>query len=185
MSTKFNPAANLVWYEVSKLGHNTLENMLKSMTQRAGISPHLTNHSLRATTVTVLASNNVETRQIKAVTGHRSDNSIQSYCQKPTLDQFKQMSSALTAFVNGEAEKNVQGEAEENVQGEAKEIQSEGLHVVNEMPPVSRSLAISAIPINTSHENFFQSALNPGAILPAGNLHGCTFTFNVNAHNNN
>lgn len=44
LSTKFDPSANPVWYELRKLGHNTLENMLKTMTQRAGISPHLTNH---------------------------------------------------------------------------------------------------------------------------------------------
>jgi site-specific recombinase XerD len=81
MSAKFNPAIKTVWYEVRKLRHNTLENMLKNMTERAGISPYLTNHSLRATTVTVLSANDVEIRQIRAVTGHKSDTSIESYCE--------------------------------------------------------------------------------------------------------
>ena len=62
---------------------------------------YLTNHSLRATTVTVLSANNIETRKIKAITGHKSDTSVESYCQRPTLDQFKQMSSALTSFTSG------------------------------------------------------------------------------------
>lgn len=173
VSTKFHPTEDVVWYEVRKLGHNTLENMLKSMTQRADISPHL----------------NVETRQIKALTGHRSDNSIESYCQRPTLDQFKQMSSALAAFVHGgEGSANpgntmsigaeeipIEEIPTEEIQ--AKEIPPE------EIPPDSRSPSIGAIPINTSHENFFQSGLNPGAILPSGNFHGCTFTFNVNVNN--
>ena len=55
------------------------------MTTRAEITPYFTNYSLRATTVTVLSERNVETRQIKAVTGHRSDTSIESYCERPTL----------------------------------------------------------------------------------------------------
>ena len=55
------------------------------MTTRAEITPYFTNHSLRATTVTVLSERNVETRQIKAVTGHRMDTSIENYCERPTL----------------------------------------------------------------------------------------------------
>lgn len=87
---KFSPETCTVWYSACKIGHNTLENMLRNMTTRAGIVPYLTNHSMRATTITVLSSNNIETRKIKAVTGHR-----------PTLNQFKDMSSALSTFVDG------------------------------------------------------------------------------------
>jgi hypothetical protein len=75
-SAKFNPKVHEVWYDACNIGHNTLENMLRKMTKRAGITPYLTNHSLRATTVTVLSSSNIETRQIKAITGHKSDSSI-------------------------------------------------------------------------------------------------------------
>ena len=98
--TRFNPEEDSVWFEMKVLSHNTLENMLKNMSQRAGIQPYFTNHSLRATTVTILSSENVETRQIKAVTGHKSDASIQSYCERPTLHQFQHMSSALTSFID-------------------------------------------------------------------------------------
>ena len=52
--------------------------------------------TLRATTVTVLSSVKVETRQIKAMTVHKSDATIESYCERPTLHQFQHMSSALT-----------------------------------------------------------------------------------------
>ncbi|KAK2555105.1 hypothetical protein P5673_023072, partial [Acropora cervicornis] len=45
--------------------HNTLENMLKNMTQRAGIQPYCRNYSLKATTVTILSSVNVETHKSK------------------------------------------------------------------------------------------------------------------------
>lgn len=102
-SAKFNPETDNIWYEGErKLGHNTLENLLRRMTERAGIEPYLTNHSLRATTVTVLSAKNIETRKIKAITGHKSDSSIESYCERPTLNQFKEMSTALTSFIHGE-----------------------------------------------------------------------------------
>ena len=45
----FNPARDAVWYCSTPLGHNALDNMLRFMTTRAGIIPHLTNHSIRAT----------------------------------------------------------------------------------------------------------------------------------------
>ena len=43
---------------------------------KVGIEPHLTNHCVRATAVTVLSDHNVEARNIKAETGHKSDQSI-------------------------------------------------------------------------------------------------------------
>ena len=101
ISLRFDPEKDKIWFERKVLGHNSLENMMRNMTERAGILPYYTNHSLRATTVTVLSSNNVETRQIKAVTGHKSDASIESYFERPTLHQFKSMSSALTSFIQG------------------------------------------------------------------------------------
>ena len=64
-SVRFSPEEDSIWFERKVLGDKTLENMLKNMTHRAGIQPYFTNHSLRATTVTVLSSVNVETRQIK------------------------------------------------------------------------------------------------------------------------
>lgn len=69
-SSKFHPNETIIWYEKKVLGHNLLDNMLRNMSERAEISPYYTNHSLRATTVTVLSSNIIETQKIKAVTGH-------------------------------------------------------------------------------------------------------------------
>ena len=46
----FNPAKDEVWFCSVPLGHNSLENMLRGMTSRAGIQPYLTNHSIRTTT---------------------------------------------------------------------------------------------------------------------------------------
>ena len=85
----------------SPLGVNILGWMLKLMSSRAGTQPHLTNHCLRAISVTVHSDNNCETRHIKSVTGHKSDNSIESYNDRPSLDQQKKMSEALSSFLHG------------------------------------------------------------------------------------
>ena len=57
-SAKFNPAGEKIWYCNTQLGTTSLNNMMKQMSKQAGIKPHLTNHCLRATSVTALSDNN-------------------------------------------------------------------------------------------------------------------------------
>ena len=71
------------------------------MTLRAGIQPYLTNHSIRATTVTVLSAANYESRHIKALTCHQSEASIESYSNTPTFHQSKAMSNAIALVDSG------------------------------------------------------------------------------------
>lgn len=179
VSTRFNPELNQTWYELRKLGHNTLENMLRNMTERAGISPYLTNHSLRATTVTVLSASNVENRKIKAVTGHKSDSSIESYCARPTLNQFRQMSSTLSEFVHG-------SDVDDTAQ--IPPSTSSALSIITKPALSEISTASEAerntFPIGRSEENFLLSqGVNPGAILPSGSFNDCSFTFNITINN--
>ena len=91
---------NLIWYANSPVGERTLGNLLRVMTKRAGIEPPLTNHSIRATSVTVLANANVETRLIKSITGHKSDTSIESYSSRPSSSQQELMSSILSNYLS-------------------------------------------------------------------------------------
>ena len=103
VSTKFQPQKDEVWYCNSPVGKSTLENMMKNMSTSAGIAPHLTNHCVRATSVTVLSDNNIEARHIKTVTGHKSDNSIESYCSRASFQQKENMSNILSAFISGDS----------------------------------------------------------------------------------
>ena len=95
-SKKFN--YNNSWYCNSLLGDTSLNNMMKDMSKRAGIQPYLTNHCLRATSVTILSDHDCEVRHIKAVTGHKSDSLIESYNQRPSLEQQERMSSTVSNF---------------------------------------------------------------------------------------
>ena len=88
-----------VWYYNSPVGESTLGNMLRKMTSRAGIQPPLTNHSIRATSVTALSEAHVETRHIKSVTGHKSDQSIEAYSIRPSIKQQEKMSSLLSEYL--------------------------------------------------------------------------------------
>ena len=101
---KFSQTDDKIWYCNSPYGSSTLDNMLKNMSRRAGIEPHLTNHCLRATAVTVLSDHNCETRHIKSVTGHRSDKEVESYNDRPSIEQQK-MSHVLSDFVSAGASK--------------------------------------------------------------------------------
>ncbi len=91
---------NSVWYTNSPVGERTRGNLLREMTKRAGIEPPLTNHSIRATSVTVLANANVETRLIKSITGQKSDTSIESYSNRPSSRQQEVMSSVLSDYIS-------------------------------------------------------------------------------------
>ena len=103
VSTKFQPQKDDVWYCNSSVGKSTLENMMKNMSTSAGIVPHLTNHCVRATSVTALSDNNIEARHITMVTGHKSDNSIEAYCSRASFHQKENMSSILSGFIAGDS----------------------------------------------------------------------------------
>lgn len=167
-AAKFNPTTNSIWYDACKVGHNTLENMLRKMTEKAGIVPYLTNHSLRATTVTVLSASNIETRQIKAITGHKSDSSIESYVERPTLEQFKKMSTSLTSFIQGE-----------------KSTQSTETPTPTDLECPYSLLNVQSL-ASIENENFQTSSLglNSESLLPSGTFNHCQFTINVNVNKN-
>jgi len=68
------------------LGKNTLGNMLKTICKQSGLNDINTNHSLRATSITVLDFNKFEARDIMAVSGHRSESSLKNYRKKPMFN---------------------------------------------------------------------------------------------------
>ena len=97
-SKKFNPADDKIWFSSAPLGTTTLDNMMKEMSKRAGIEPHLPNHCLRATSFTVLSNHNCETRHIKSIMGHKSDQAVESN-KRPLMEQQQKMSPLLCGFI--------------------------------------------------------------------------------------
>ena len=68
-----------VWYDRMPIGHNTLGTMMKSISQKAGLSKLYTNHSLLATAVSILDKAHFASRHIMAVTRHKAETSIKNY----------------------------------------------------------------------------------------------------------
>lgn len=77
---------DLVWYSLSPVGRTVLNSFMKHMSKRAGITPHLTNHCLRATSVAV------QSRGILKKVESTSDG-------EPTFEQLQQTSAQLSSFV--------------------------------------------------------------------------------------
>ena len=170
----FNPAKDEVWFCSVPLGHNSLENMLRAMTSRAGIQPYLTNHSIRATTVTVLSAANYESRHIKAITGHQSEASIESYSNTPTFHQFKAMSNAIADFVDSDCSS---ADPSASLVAESTGMTAVSSSIHSTLASPDENNAKKSVEIQQSQKN---SQHLVHGLIPGGTFHGCTFNFTVN-----
>ena len=84
------------WYDNMVIGERTLGEKMKTLSQEAHLSKCYTNHSIRATAVTILDKSGFEARHIMAVSGHKNEASIRSY-SKTDICTKKKMSETLTA----------------------------------------------------------------------------------------
>ena len=84
-----------VWYDNMVVGERTLGEKMKNISREAKLSKCYTNHSIRATAVTILDKSGFEARQIMAVSGHKNEASIRSY-SKTDICTKKKMSETLT-----------------------------------------------------------------------------------------
>ena len=136
-SKKFNPTHDKIWFCSVPLGITTLDNMKKEMSKRAGIEPHLTNHCLRATSVTVLSDHNCETRHIKSITGHKSDQAVESYKERSSIEQQQKMSLFLSDFIGNASSGGVT-----LVQGKENAVQQQCRPIPDEIPHQESSKAV-------------------------------------------
>ena len=85
------------WFDAQVLGINTLGNLMKEISRDANLSIIYTNHSIRATAVTVLDNCGMEARHIMAVSGHKSEQSIRSY-SRTSAGMKRVMSNQLNDY---------------------------------------------------------------------------------------
>ena len=76
------------------VGEHTLGEKMKNMSREAKLSKCYTNHSIRATAVTILDKSGFEARHIMAISGHKNEASIRSYSKTDICT--KKMSETLT-----------------------------------------------------------------------------------------
>jgi hypothetical protein len=86
-----------VWYENRPLGVNKLGEIMKSISIGAELSKVYTNHSVRASAITLLSSTNIPDRHIMLVSGHSNEQSIAHYSSRPTPSQLENVSDTFSS----------------------------------------------------------------------------------------
>ena len=73
---------------------------MKRISKDVSLSENYTNHCLRATVITNLGAVGFEARHIKAIYGHKSDETIKSYAVRCPDKKKKEMSDALSTHLD-------------------------------------------------------------------------------------
>jgi hypothetical protein len=111
MLSKLNPQCNSLfqrpdpkynekpyWFVNAPLGVHTISSMMKEISKLAGASKCYTNHSLKASTATVLKKAGVNPHDIMTITGHKNISSLQHYAEGPTSKQRATMADIIGQF---------------------------------------------------------------------------------------
>ena len=96
--TKEEVEESLVWYHNRKIGANPLASFMSRMSHEADLSRVYTNHSIRVTGMTFLMRNNFQPKQVMAITGHKSLNSLPFY-QKVSADEKLAMAFSMSYYL--------------------------------------------------------------------------------------
>ena len=68
-----------VWYTSHALGHNPLDTFLSVLSDECDLSQHYANHCIRVSGITNFKRNNFSDRQVMAISGHKSLQSLALY----------------------------------------------------------------------------------------------------------
>ena len=129
--------SNEVWYDNMVVSQRTLGDKMKKLSIEAKLSCVYTNHSIRATTITILDECGYEARHIMALSGHRSESSI-----RLSLSTKRKMSETLSESLNNKktvttiAATSSVGHSEIPVAGNTPEpllTASQEEHILNEL----------------------------------------------------
>lgn len=107
---KRNPASNFlfqqprprvketdtIWYTSRPVGEKTITGFMKEISKAAKLSRVYTNHSVRASTVKILAHAGVPNREIMKITGHKCEASLDSYNADSSDKQKRSYSGILS-----------------------------------------------------------------------------------------
>ena len=97
-----------VWYDNKPLGVNKLAGMMKEISKLASLSKIYTNHSVRATAITLWSDRQVPSRHIMAISGHRSEASLRNYNARRSSEQLRACSDILSSALSGRPQQSQQ-----------------------------------------------------------------------------
>ena len=88
-------SSDKIWFENSPIGVNKLGDMMKEISLAASLSKVYTNHCVRSTTISALDEAGIPIHRIMQTSGHRSESSVKSYCDRQSLEKYKETSNIL------------------------------------------------------------------------------------------
>ena len=83
------------WYSKWKIGKNTVGDAMPIISVAAGLSK-ITNHQLRSSAINALVDAEFQVREIRTVSKHKSDSSVDHYAKKPSIKRQIAMSRAIS-----------------------------------------------------------------------------------------
>ena len=89
-----------VWYSNKPLGVNRLAGMMQEISKLASLSRIYTNHSVKATAITLWSDAQVPAWHIMAISGHHSEASLKNYA-RPSSQQLRACSDILSSALSG------------------------------------------------------------------------------------
>lgn len=84
------------------LGSTVLPTWWKKISEAAGLSKISTNHSIRATAITLWSNAGVDNRHIMSISGHRNEQSLAHYNSRPSVSQLHNCSDVLSRALSTE-----------------------------------------------------------------------------------
>ena len=94
------------WFDNIPIGPHPLENFMRHLSEKASLSKIYTNHCIRATVITNLDKAGFEACHIKAVSGHKSDETIKNYSVKCPDVKKREMSDVLSSKLEPRLKRN-------------------------------------------------------------------------------
>ena len=86
-----------IWFENSPIGVNKMGDMMKEISLAATLNKFYTNHCVRSTTIPALDDEaGIPIHRIMQTSGHRSEVSVKPYCDRLTLEKYKESSNILS-----------------------------------------------------------------------------------------
>lgn len=89
----------IVWYDNIVIGENTLGKKMRMISAQAKLSVTYTNHSIRATTISILNRYGYLAKHIMDISGHKSENSITKFCNRTSQNTKTNMADCLLSVI--------------------------------------------------------------------------------------
>ena len=135
-----------VWYENKPLGVNSLGNMMKSISTGCNLSKICTNHSVRATAISLWSDADIPDRHITFASGHSNEQSLAHYSSVPSAPQLRKFSDTISNALAGGTVSTVQTSSTTALISSPKRVLAPVTSTTTNQIAVDASLSMNAFP---------------------------------------